>query len=678
MHLFVDYVQPLTFWLHENPNWALFITFLISFAESLAIIGSLIPGSITMTAIGILAGSGVMRIDLTLCTAALGAVVGDSVSYALGYVFSDRLLQMWPFHHYPKLMSYGKDFFLRHGGKSVLIGRFVGPLRSMIPVIAGMMRMPQYQFLFSNILSAVGWALVYVMPGYFIGEASNQLSSESAKRLVMFIILLLLAIWLGGRGIHGLACLINRWYATRIRNLYLWSKNHPYLKLLFRDLRDDHKVNQATVTLLFLCVICLIISIACIVGGLQATWFYALNQPILLFLYSVRTPLFDVFLILIDFFVSPVTLFALWVAVFGHAAYIRDWRLLRFLLSLTLSTLLLTWALVRWIPTPILPPMHLPAVFLDMHLAWATALFSFVLFYMHKTTQQEVYSFSRLIFILILVLSGFSELYFGDSCLSSVMAGYFVGLFVSLIHWIIFQRQPIQSQHVNKLLVCSVVLMLLSVSITYHYDFQRRYAQHLSRPKQYKLSEEAWWYQDKPLLPIYTTNRIGKHIGLFNIQYVGSLKHLEHQLKSCGWQKQSRTWLYSLILRVNGQHRLGALPLMEQLYLNKRPALSMAYHVKNNENLFLLRLWHSNYYLHHYQDPIWLGSVIMIQKKNQFTKFQVHPVSSQQWSTLFAPIYPAIKNYQVRSLVLKDSQVKSLRYVIPPELLIIKNAVDVS
>ena len=196
MNLFADYIHPLTGWLQAHPSWALFITFFIAMAESLAIIGSIVPGSVTMTAIGILAGSGVMRIDLTLIASTLGAVCGDSLSYALGYFYSDKLLYIWPFKKYPQWLHYGKDFFSRHGGKSVLIGRFVGPLRSIIPVIAGIMHMKQWRFLIANIISAIGWSFLYVMPGVLIGAAGHELSAESATRLFIIILILLFAIWL--------------------------------------------------------------------------------------------------------------------------------------------------------------------------------------------------------------------------------------------------------------------------------------------------------------------------------------------------------------------------------------------------------------------------------------------------------------------------------------------------
>lgn len=672
MQLFVDYVQPLTTWLHDHSHWALFIAFLVSCAESLAIIGSIVPGSLTMTAIGILAGSGVMRIDLTLCFAALGAVAGDSASYAFGYVYSDRLTQLWPFNRYPKLIRYGQDFFTKHGGKSVLIGRFVGPLRSIIPLIAGMMRMPQLQFFFSNFLSAIGWAVLYVIPGYLIGTASHQLSSESAKRLMILIVVLLVGIWLGGKGIQWFAHVVNRWYARYIRTLYLWSRNHAYLKVFFRDLRDDHAENQATVALLFLWLICAIISVVMILGGIQGTWFYALNQPVLLFLYSVKTQLFDIFFIAAHFIISPINLFAFLLVLIGTAIYGRDWRLLRFWLSLILTTYL-TIRLLSTIPIPTSSVMHAHAWFLDKTLTWATALLTYTLFYLHEILEDDISALLRLTFLMLLILAGFGNVYLGDSCLSSVIVAYFVGISISLIHWVVFQRRSMRAQRMNEVLIFSVMLMLLLTVVQHYYYFRQTYNRHLPRHKEYALSEEAWWSQKKPLLPLYTTNRIGKQVGLFNIQYVGSLGHLEQQLRSSGWQKQSNTWLYSLLLRVNGQHKLNALPLMEQLYLNKPPMLIMTYNVKKNGSLFLLRLWLSNYYLDDYEDPIWLGSVIHIQKK----KGNEALISSEQWSTLVTPIYPAIKHYQVRSLPLNDLNLKSMSYVLPAALLIIKNDVDV-
>ena len=197
----------LTIFLHTHPHHAVWCTFLISFAESLAIIGSLVPGSVTMTAIGILAGSGIMRIDLTYGAAILGAVAGDTASYALGSIFSERITKMWLFMRYPQWINYGKAYFARYGGNSVLIGRFFGPLRSIIPMIAGMLHMSRGHFFIANVISGIGWAILYVTPGVLIGAASTELSTEQSTQLFGIILLLLTLVWL--------ASLATKWFFKR-------------------------------------------------------------------------------------------------------------------------------------------------------------------------------------------------------------------------------------------------------------------------------------------------------------------------------------------------------------------------------------------------------------------------------------------------------------------------------
>ena len=212
MHLFTTDWHLFTIWLHTHPNHTIFITFLVAFAESLAIIGTLIPGSVTMTAIGILAGSGVMRIDLTFFAAILGAVAGDGASYALGAKFSDRITQIWPFRRYPRWITYGKAYFAKHGGNSVLIGRFFGPLRSIIPMIAGMLHMSRWHFFFANIISGIGWSVLYLTPGVLIGEASTDLSAEDATQLFILILCGLTLLWLGSLAIKSLFKRIKYWF----------------------------------------------------------------------------------------------------------------------------------------------------------------------------------------------------------------------------------------------------------------------------------------------------------------------------------------------------------------------------------------------------------------------------------------------------------------------------------
>lgn len=157
-------------WIVANPTWAGVTVCTISMCESLAVIGLFIPGFIVMGIIGGLVSTGVLKFMPTMMWAVAGAIIGDGLSYALGRRFKHHLPYYWPFSRFPQWLARGKEFFIRHGGKSIVVGRFVGPVRPFIPVVAGMMSMDPRQFFIANVFSALIWAPVYMLPGYGITE----------------------------------------------------------------------------------------------------------------------------------------------------------------------------------------------------------------------------------------------------------------------------------------------------------------------------------------------------------------------------------------------------------------------------------------------------------------------------------------------------------------------------
>ncbi|MDL0430676.1 bifunctional DedA family/phosphatase PAP2 family protein [Marinobacter sp. TBZ242] len=166
-----EWLQTLTTWLGTNPGWLSVAVFLTAFLESLALAGILIPGVAIIFAVAALAGQVSVPILEVLFWAGTGAVAGDSISFALGRLFQGRLDRLWPLNHFPGFIAKGEVFFHLHGGKSVVIGRFVGPIRPIIPLIAGAFMMPWRRFLAFNLSSAVAWAPAYVLPGYLVGSA---------------------------------------------------------------------------------------------------------------------------------------------------------------------------------------------------------------------------------------------------------------------------------------------------------------------------------------------------------------------------------------------------------------------------------------------------------------------------------------------------------------------------
>ena len=675
MHFFTDYIQPLTLWLSYHPHWALLITFLISFSESLAIIGSIIPGSVTMTAIGILAGSGVMRIDFTLLAATLGAIAGDTGSYTLGYIFSDRLINIWPFNRYPTWLAYGKLYFEKHGSTSVLIGRFVGPMRSIIPVIAGMMQMNQWHFLLANILSGIAWAMLYVLPGVLIGAAGSLLSTESTTHLFALILMFLVIVWLLGLGLKWLLLLINQFLNANLHQMWLHLKKHPLFRTSARYLAPKHEIyhyNTAALTCLWL--FSFIMSIIMTAFILQSFLANAINNPVYLFLQSLRMPSLDSFFIVLALIISPIPLFMFFLSFALYTIYYRDWRTLSYWVSLCLSTSLVILFLIRITGNQetgdFLLRDYTLQVLSIIDLTMATALFCFFIFYISTYLNTITQLTLRIILLSILCLSGIGFIYLGDNWLANIMAAYFLGLTLSLTHWI-FYRRTIRQQHRSQLLIYIACLVFVLTSlISCRLYFNKLVRMHSTELPQYVMIDNAWWNQQHPLLPLYTTNRIGKRTGILNIQYAGSITVLAKTLKIKGWKLQSTSFLKSLILRAGGTPSAEELPLMAQLYLNRKPTLTMTYDPGNQQTLLVLRLWRSNYHLRHYHEPLWIGNLA------RRTQYKSGTILSHQAIAIHNEMLRSLPQFRFKQIGLPKPYLKSLPYVTSNVLLLIKQPND--
>ena len=158
-------------WLQAHQDWIAFIIMAVAFLESLAVVGLVLPGVVMLFTAASFAGSGALDVWTMLFAGFVGAVLGDGVSFIAGQVFHERIRSWWPFRNHPQWLKQGERFFERHGGISIALGRFIGPIRPVIPVVAGMMGMAPRHFYLVNILSAVLWAPAYLLPGYLVGAS---------------------------------------------------------------------------------------------------------------------------------------------------------------------------------------------------------------------------------------------------------------------------------------------------------------------------------------------------------------------------------------------------------------------------------------------------------------------------------------------------------------------------
>lgn len=166
--------------------WTYWIVLFFAFIESLAIVGSVIPGASVVIFAGFLASQDILDPVLLILLAILGAALGDAASYHIGtkgrhwFKNENRWLKK---HH----IDQGKAYFDNHGGKSVFIGRFIPILRPMVPFVAGLSHMGKWRFYFWNILSAVLWGISHVLFGYYFGNAIASVE-EWSKRIVIIVL----------------------------------------------------------------------------------------------------------------------------------------------------------------------------------------------------------------------------------------------------------------------------------------------------------------------------------------------------------------------------------------------------------------------------------------------------------------------------------------------------------
>ncbi|MBU0565967.1 MAG: bifunctional DedA family/phosphatase PAP2 family protein [Gammaproteobacteria bacterium] len=166
-----QWLETLTQWLAGHPQWLGLALLIVACMECLAVVGLIIPGTVLVFAIAVLAGSGVLSLGETLLLGFIGGLIGDLLSYALGRRYHQGIRSLRGLRDHPEWLVQAEHYFQRYGVASLLVGRFIGPLRPMLPMTAGMLDMPFGHFLLVSLCAAAGWSMAYLLPGWSAGAA---------------------------------------------------------------------------------------------------------------------------------------------------------------------------------------------------------------------------------------------------------------------------------------------------------------------------------------------------------------------------------------------------------------------------------------------------------------------------------------------------------------------------
>ena len=168
--------------------WTYGLVAILAFLETGAFVGLVAPGEFTVLLGGAVAGQGDISLPLILAITWLSAFLGDTVSFLLGA----RLGREFLIKHgervriTPERLKQVEDYFAKHGGKTIIIGRFIGLVRALAPFIAGTSKMPYSNFAPYSIIGTGLWATTFILIGYFASQSLDKVASIVGTGLIWF------------------------------------------------------------------------------------------------------------------------------------------------------------------------------------------------------------------------------------------------------------------------------------------------------------------------------------------------------------------------------------------------------------------------------------------------------------------------------------------------------------
>jgi len=152
-------------------SWTYFIFFLVIFCETGLVVTPFLPGDSLLFGLGAFAAMGVLQLEWLLVLLAIAAVAGNTVNYAIGKFVGPKVFYKDNVRFLNKeYLDRTHDFYEKHGGKTIVIARFIPIIRTFAPFVAGIGKMSYLRFVIYNIAGSVGWVALFILGGYYFGN----------------------------------------------------------------------------------------------------------------------------------------------------------------------------------------------------------------------------------------------------------------------------------------------------------------------------------------------------------------------------------------------------------------------------------------------------------------------------------------------------------------------------
>lgn len=441
----LDSYTELRIWLIAHPEAILALVFGMAMLEAVAVIGAIVPGVALLFVLSVLAAHADIDFVTLLVVGVAGAMAGDGVSYVIGRTFQHRIENVWPFRKHPQWLGRSEAYVEQHGGKSIIFGRFIGPLRAFVPMAAGIFRMKPLYFLWMNFLSALAWAPFHLVPGYSFGMAAADNSLPGRDQLLLIAALLILVA-------------IMTWLLPVIGN---WLKHHPIPNSGMHYDADGSPQRQRVTLWL---------------AGMGATGFMVTAGSLPLLrpidvqvahdLVALRQPLLDHFFVGLATFGDQTSLLTFGTIILGWLLLRGEWRTalvvtLTATIGLTIpATLKYIWAIPR--PDLVMNPPG-SFSFPSGHAFTTIMVWGFLLIFAGRMLSDTLMQVLRPILVGLMLFTVASRLYLGVHWMSDIIAGGCLGLMtVALLRWT-WHRTPRPALAMPEVIIVGTLALAMSL-----------------------------------------------------------------------------------------------------------------------------------------------------------------------------------------------------------------------
>jgi membrane protein DedA with SNARE-associated domain len=599
--------------LSGHPEWALAVVLLASFLESVAFIGTFIPGSTAMFVAGALVGTGALNLGWVFVCAIAGAIAGDAASFWFGRRYADSIAQMWPFRKHPGALAAGRKYFDAHGAKSVVLARFVAPMRAVVPVVAGLSGMTAARFLAVNILSALVWAPTHILPGVVFG-ASIELAGAVSIRLVVILIIVAAIAWLIWNLARIAVSHAKEWALSSRERLVAWGQCHQGkpAQLIARGLDPANPATGLIVIISVLLLVSALVFFSVLSNVARGASIVQVDVSVYRLLQSFRSTWADSILDAAASLGSTQTLLALSAMVVIWMIVERRWRTVAYwIVAVTFSQLLV--AAIRFTAREPMPMAFAPSshMFPSSHVAATVVIYGFLAFVLLRRVGMltgVVIATATSAIVTAVALAG---LYFGRFTISDALgSAALAAIWVFLIALTAVWRHPGKPKPRPMMPVAVLAVIGVSVGLQLTDDSEA----HSATPQTIVITPIQWMDSVWRTFSCYRASMEGDRREPITVQWAATPQQIRAQLLGRGWEEVHGVSLKSVLSVVSPNAPASALPALPRLNNGEPSTLVFTRSHLGPQERDVLRFWPTHYAVHDGRagepSPIWLGSVV--------------------------------------------------------------------